>query len=569
MSPPTQRPGFGWLRWLPGLVLAILTLPIAAGLAGALLPSFGYHPALDASGFTLEHWHRLISRPGFLLSGSLCLWVGLASTALSLMLVILLLARFHEGYMFWIVRRTLSPLLSVPHVAMAVGLAFVIAPSGLIFRIGSMFWARPLLPPDILTVHDRYGLALIGGLVLKEAPFIFLMCLAGLAQIDDRRMRSLAASMGYSPSLAWLKTVLPRLYPQIRLPVLAVLAYAVSVVDMALILGPTTPPTLAVLTLRWMGEPDLNAQFVGSAAAIAVLLVTVFAITVWLLGERVVAAVSARWLQGGERQRGERVISGLAMAGGAIALSFILLSFASLILWAFAESWLGARPVPDGFTMHNWLAYARTFTAPLWNSVVIGVGSALIGLILVIAVLERDVRAGEAGGSVRALIYLPLLMPQIAFLPGLQILLLSVGPAESLATTISVHLLFVLPYVYLSLSEPWTHFDARYRQTALALGASPNRALFSIRLPMMLRAVLTAFAVGFAISVGQYLPTLLLASGRLPTITTEAVAISAGGDRRLVALYALLQTLLPLIGFGLAGLVPAMVFRNRRKLRLA
>ena len=567
MSSTTQRPGF-WLRWLPGLVLGVLIVPIVAGLAGALLPSFGYHPALDASGFTLDHWHRLFARPGFLLSAALCLWVGLASTALSFVLVILLLARFHEGYMFWIVRRTLSPLLSVPHVAMAVGLAFVIAPSGLIFRIGSLLWPQPVLPPDILTVHDKFGLALIGGLVLKEAPFIFLMCLAGLAQIDDRKMRSLASSMGYSPSLAWLKTVLPLLYPQVRLPLLAVLAYAVSVVDMALILGPTTPPTLAVLTLRWMSEPDLDAQLVGSAAATAVLILTLFAISIWLLGETLVASFAKRWLEGGERSRGERVIASLAAAGGAIVLSFILLSCLALVLWAFAESWLSARPLPDGFTLQNWFAHAGTFAAPLWNSVALGVGSALVALILVVAMLERDVRAGTTGGPVRALIYFPLLMPQIAFLPGLQILLLSVGPAESLITTMCVHLLFVLPYVYLSLSEPWTRFDGRYRQTALALGATPNRALFSIRLPMLLRAVLTALAVGFAISVGLYLPTLLLASGRLPTITTEAVAISAGGDRRLVALYALLQGLLPLIGFFLAALVPAMVFRNRRRLRL-
>ena len=41
------------------------------------------------------------------------------------------------------------------------------------------------------------------------------------------------------PVQAWLKVVLPQVYPQIRLPVYAVLAYALSVVDMAIVLGPT------------------------------------------------------------------------------------------------------------------------------------------------------------------------------------------------------------------------------------------------------------------------------------------------------------------------------------------
>jgi ABC-type uncharacterized transport system, permease component len=43
--------------------------------------------------------------------------------------------------------------------------------------------------------------------------------------------------------------ILPILYGQLRLPIYAVLAFSLSVVDMALILGPTTPPTLATLLL--------------------------------------------------------------------------------------------------------------------------------------------------------------------------------------------------------------------------------------------------------------------------------------------------------------------------------
>jgi ABC-type uncharacterized transport system YnjBCD permease subunit len=55
----------------------------------------------------------------------------------------------------------------------------------------------------------------------------------------------MARSLGYRPTLAWLKVVAPALYPLIRLPVFAVIAYASSVVDVAMILGPTLPPTLA------------------------------------------------------------------------------------------------------------------------------------------------------------------------------------------------------------------------------------------------------------------------------------------------------------------------------------
>jgi putative thiamine transport system permease protein len=84
---------------------------------------------------------------------------------------------------------------------------------------------------------------------------------------------------------------------------------------------------------------------------------------------------------------------------------------------------------------------------------------------------------------------------------------------------------------------------------------------------MMLRPVLTSLAVGLAVSVGQYLPTLLVGGGRVTTLTTEAVALSSGGNRRIIGAYAVLQMVLPALGFALALAAPAMVWRHRRGMR--
>src|SRR3546814_19999772 len=72
------------------------------------------------------------------------------------------------------------------------------------------------------------------------------MTLAALGQVRADERLAVARSLGYGPVTAWLKAVLPAVYRQIRLPVYAVLAYGLSVVDMALILAPLTPPPLAV-----------------------------------------------------------------------------------------------------------------------------------------------------------------------------------------------------------------------------------------------------------------------------------------------------------------------------------
>ncbi len=155
-------------------------------------------------------------------------------------------------------------------------------------------------------------------------------------------------------------------------------------------------------------------------------------------------------------------------------------------------------------------------------------------------------------------------MPGVAFLFGLVLLAERAGLAPGLMLVVAGHLVFVLPYVHLTLAEAYRRLDPRWAAVARALGAGPGRAFVAVRLPLLSRAVLTAAAVGFAVSIAQYLPTQLLGGGRVATITTDAVALASGGDRRLAAAYGLSQALLPFLGFWLAYGLPRLLFRHRR-----
>ena len=63
----------------------------------------------------------------------------------------------------------------------------------------------------------------------------------------------------------------------------------------------------------------------------------------------------------------------------------------------------------------------------------------------------------------------------------------------------------------------------------------------------------SAFAIGFAVSCAQYLPTLFIGAGRYATVTTEAVTLASGAQRSLTAAYAWLQWLLPVLCFAVAA----------------
>ena len=193
-------------------------------------------------------------------------------------------------------------------------------------------------------------------------------------------------------------------------------------------------------------------------------------------------------------------------------------------------------------------------------------GGALDGhrQLLALLCLIREHETGRiAGRGALALIYLPLIVPQVAFLFGLQLLFI-LRRRTGLPSLVIAHLVFVLPYVFLSLSDPWRAYDRRYEAVAAGLGKGRLTTLLRVRMPMLLRAILTAAAVGFAVSVGLYLPTLLIGAGRITTITTEAVALASGGNRRVIGVYAFLQWPCRRWASWLQPLVPALIFRNRR-----
>ncbi|SEM62581.1 putative thiamine transport system permease protein [Loktanella fryxellensis] len=553
---------------VPALTLLVMLGPVVAGLWGTVRAAFGHLPGAGLTGPNLDAFRALGDWPGLPRAVMLSVTTGFGTTLIALALVVLLVAGWSGTRAFAALERLLSPLLSVPHAAAAFGLAFLIAPSGWIARLispGLTGWDQP---PDWLIVNDPLGLALMAGLVAKEVPFLLLMTLAALAQADTRRAGAVAAALGYGRTTGWLKTVFPRVYAQIRLPVYVVLAYGMSVVDVALILGPGTPPPLSVQIVRWMGEPDFSARLLASAAALLQLGLVVGALVAWRLGEIAVAHLGLRWIASGHRGVRDAAVRGAALAGAGVAALSILLGLAVLAVWSVAGFWGFPDALPEGFTLRTWMRQGDDVLAAVGETALIAGVVTAAALVLTIGCLEAEVRHGRRLTQRGLwLLYLPLLVPQTAFLPGLQGLLLGVGADVGRAPVMLAHLVFVLPYVFLSLADPFRAWDARNGAVAAALGAGPDGVLWRVRLPMLLRPVLTAAAVGLSVSVGQYLATLLIGGGHVATLTTEAVALSSGGDRKAIAVFGLMQTGAALIPFALALMIPALVWRNRRGLQ--
>jgi putative thiamine transport system permease protein len=297
--------------------------------------------------------------------------------------------------------------------------------------------------------------------------------------------------------------------------------------------------------------------------------VTLGLLGLWRLAEIAAARLGRRWIEGGGRGLAwDAPLRAAGLAAAALTAGAVVAGLAGLAVWSVAGLWTFPDFWPDAFRLDAWTRASRGLRAAAGETALIGAAALAVSLALTLGCLEAEHRHG-LGRPARSLwlLYLPLVVPNVAFLTGLQTLALAAGLDGGRWAVAAAHVVFVLPYVFLSLADPWRAWDARAGLAAAALGAGPDRILWAVRMPMLLRPLLTAAAVGFAVSVGQYLPTLLIGGGRVATLATEAVALASGGDRRLIGVHALAQSAAAFVGFALALAIPALVFRNRRGLR--
>ncbi|MDD8024674.1 MAG: ABC transporter permease subunit [Paracoccaceae bacterium] len=541
---------------MTGLRAALLLLigaPVSLGAMLTTLAAFGWQPGVGGH-VSQAGFAQALAVPGIATS----LWLTLA-TGVGATLIALALSVPVSGWLIgrdW-AARGLAPLLAVPHAALALGVAFLLAPSGWIARLIAvpMGWS---MPPAWPLPGDPWGAALILGLVLKELPFLLLVTLAAAATRDVAADMAVGRSLGYAPGRVWARLIWPQLYPALRLPLFITLSFALSVVDMALILGPSHPPTLAVQILRLLMAPDLALRVPASALALILLGLIGGVVMLWIGTERAVAALGRRAIRAGRRGRaGPPLAPGIAALGAGLPV----LALAGLALWSVAGRWSFPQLWPATLSLTRW---ARVDWGVGATTLGLGVTVTVLALMLAVAVLETEDRARRRLG-LGVLIVLPLLLPQIGFLQGLTSGFLVLGLPPGPLAVIWAEGLFVFPYVLLALAGPWRALDPAQLQAAASLGAGPWRILWRIRLPLMVRPLMSAAAIGFAVSVAQYLAVLLPGAGRVAVLATEAVTLSSGADRRLAAVYGLLLAALPLLGFAAALSVPDWRGRDQRR----
>ena len=527
-------------------------LPILAALLALT------QPLSDISSFNtfIQPWTLLFQWPGLVCSIGLSLWSAIAATLISLWLALALCSQVIQRASCT-ARAISSAILAMPHIALATGLILLLSPSGWLLRLISPTFTGFVRPPDWPIVNDPYALSLILLLVIKETPFLFLMAFNIAGRIDVARQMQAANALGYHSEKAWWLLLVPQILVALRLPLFCVLAFGLSTVDIAILLGPQQPTTLALLVWQWISEPSMGHQSLAAAGTLLLIVITLASFGAWRYAEK-------SWLTYCRNAYGQRRSTWRMPLTPLWAMGIVLTlgAYAVLFVWSVAWRWPFSSSFPLQWSYDYWLTSVHQLSTPIINSLLIASVANLLGLLLCVGFLEWQFYTRI--NTNLWLLLAPLLTPQISLIFGLQHMAAWLDVIGLLPSVIFAHMVFIVPYYFLSLSGTWQTFDPRLIYTAQSLGKSPWTCFWRIKIPLLSKPLALSVALGFAVSMGLYLPTLGLGAGRFPTLATETVAYASGIDRRMAAVAALWQTFIPLLVYGIALFLPFILTRNKK-----
>jgi putative thiamine transport system permease protein len=487
-------------------------------------------------------WVSLFDHPQLWPSLGLSLFTGTLSTLLAFIGATAIVAGLY-GTLLWRRLASLSGLfLALPHLAFAIGFGFLVMPSGWIARL----FIGGDAPPTWITTQDPLGLSLIAVLALKEIPFLVwiywtLLARSDISQLLDGHWRS-AQSLGHGSLSTWLRILLPQLVPRIVWPLAVVWVYGSTVVDLALVIGPTQPPTLAPIVWTDLNHGDAAANMRGIAgAAFLTLILAAAAAAFWAI-LKLIAPAWRRFASNGPSQTAmpETPSSVLIF----ILTFFYFIVLAILVLMSFAGRWPYPDLLPEVLNLGAW---NRVSLNPVLTSLFLAIATSITATVLAVLWLEAIAERWDrivSSSAVAALV-----IPALVIAGGQYQVFLQTGLTGTAAGLFLVHLTPVFAYVWIVLKGPYRAFDPRYASVASGLSADHWHFWRAVKAPLLKSPLLSALAVGFAVSLAQFVPAQLIAAGRFSTLPMEAVTLASGGNRSLTAAFALLLAAPPAAAF--------------------
>ena len=431
----------GWL---------IVALVAALPLFGVVL---GLWPSVPISSDDVS---RFLAYNGLASSVANSLILSLAAPLLALYVAFMVYSQYRFNPRWQSLEKRLAPLLSLPHLAVALGLVYLFSSGGMLWSTLAGIFGHAV--PDWMGLPRKSLVTMILAISIKEVPFFLLIFSAIGRQLAIKDWLLQGRALGYSEGASWWLLVFPAMLKQSRLALLAAMAYTLSVLDVSLLIGPNIPQLFAVVLYNWQtgfGAIEQAQAFLGNLLLLMMLSLLVGGIYFheWLALRRLnFHAVMAHPLK----------ITSLSRMFVAWLGFFTLLTLAILItflLWSLGWSSQSTVGMTDwSFTL--WQEEWLFMQSPLLNSLNIALFSSVLGIAISLLALELQAQSRR---------YLPdyiwllaILLPQLSMVYGWQVAHSGISGDYHSGWIILSHLPFTFAYSYLVLRGPFQSLNRHY-----------------------------------------------------------------------------------------------------------
>jgi thiamine transport system permease protein len=393
-----------------------------------------------------------------------------------------------------------------------------------------------------------------------NAPLVARVTTAAWESVDASAIET-ARSLGASPTRAFRDVVLPQLLPAVAIGATLTFVFTFASFPIVLALGGFQLATVEVFIYS-----RIQNLAYAEAAALAVV-ETVVSLGLTYLYLRYEGRQRAAG-QGGARTQPRRPLWPRSRTAGsrrdgsqtaetwtpaAVATRLGIAAYAVVVLAVFvgpiASMILTSLTGPQGgLTLDHYLfllerqrtgaSYQVRPLPAIWNSLRFGAGTLLVAVPMGVVLAVLTTRKFRGRAAIDALAMAPLAVSGIVV--GLGLLRGLVFGTEVLGTRIQVtgalavvaaHAVGAYPFVTRNVAPLLGNLDPSLVESARSLGASRVRALVDIELPLVAAGVVAGAAFAFAISVGEFDSTVVLAEGS--TSYTMPVAVERYLGRRL------------------------------------
>ena len=534
------RPGPRLVSLLVGGAAAVLVLyPIAFLIQASL--STGDPQARPPDAYGLDNFADL-PRYGHIFGNTVA--VAVAATAMAIVL----------GFvMGWILSRTnvpgrgtLEQLMALPYYVTplmgALAWSLIGSPSG---GFLNQVWRALGGEAHLIDVTTPYGIAWV--MALFEGSVAFVMIGAVMKSMDPA-LEEASQVLGAGRLRTMLRITLPLVMPGVLGAAIFVFAEMLGSFSAALVLG--LPSRFYVVTTAMYQLVSQYPPQFPRAAAMGVSLFAVMFAMVYVY-RRIVQAGSYATITGKAFRARAMDVGGLrwpllAVCGAYLAIA-VLLPIVTLA-YASVQRLATAFPRADNFTLANYrtaLSLDAVRTA-LWDSLLLGFGTASIGVLLMGFLAWMIYRSRLPGvGVIEYVLMFPQAVPRLVFAFGMlwAWLIFPIPIYGTLWLLLIAYLTVFLPLGLRTIAGVMLQIDRSLEESAQMCGASWGYRMRTVTMPLLRPGLIAAWLLLFVASVRELGASILLMGPKAKVITPTIVESWFSTSTELTAAMALLQTL--------------------------